>query len=314
MNIDSTTAIPTPTKPAETSAPQATTPLKKDDSTSFKEQLNATKTQDEKISQLEKAQEATVIKTAETTKTANETAVKQTALTQETQQNASNQKTSAEDLAKTQLAQQVAGDKLINKNINNKNVTDPITELSSKIATINELKSGVSKAKEFRFKNIETNDKIDIGQTIKMDTNDVTFFLNLVGNQQMSAQAVQGLTQNLANTEFTSIQTEATQQTVQVSSTLLDAMNESAKTGKSFRIDFDSDVAVIMKVDRNGTLSANFIPGDTAVENYLRNNISLLKQTFEDKGLAYNELTYSRQHKQEQQQEKRKNNKENEDE
>lgn len=298
MNIESTTAT---TKTTESST-SSTSTVKKEDSASFKEQLNAVKTQDAKTAQATEA---------EATKTAEETKATQSA---EAQKNATTQQAKADDVLKNNIAQQISKDKLSkDETAKNKDVTDPITELSSRIATLSELKSGISKTQGTKSKEVEG--KSDFCTTIKMDDADAKFFLNLVSNQQMQAQAGQASNSNPADISFADIKTKATEQAVQVSSTLLDAMSESAKTGKSFRIDFDKDIAVIMKVDRNGTLSANFIPGDTAVENYLRNNIALLKQSFDDQGLAYNELTYSKHQKQEQQQqEKRKNNKENENE
>lgn len=181
--------------------------------------------------------------------------------------------------------------------------TNPIDELSSKIAALNEIKS----------QNLNTK-AADAGllsaeccKTINLNQEDTTFLLNLVQNQNMTAQGVNVGGANASNNLFTEIKSEATQKTVQVSATFLDALNESMKTNKPFRIDFDNDVAVIMKVDKNGVLSANFIPGSSAVEAYLRNNISSLRQSFEEQGLAYNELSYSNQQKHKEKQEKKEN-------
>lgn len=147
--------------------------------------------------------------------------------------------------------------------------------------------------------------KIDYS-SISMSNNDAEFFVNLVSNTDMSMQSIAGEFQK-------SIQAgkiEQVQKTAQVSATLLEALSESMKTNKAFRIDFDKDVSVIMRVDRDGSINANFIPGDKAVEAYLRNNISYLKQRFEEQNLSYGELTYSR-HKRQDKDEERQNNKEN---
>ena len=45
-------------------------------------------------------------------------------------------------------------------------------------------------------------------------------------------------------------------------------------------------------MDTKGKVSAEFIPGDKAVEMYLRNNISSLKQRFDDQNLPYNDIMY----------------------
>ena len=96
-------------------------------------------------------------------------------------------------------------------------------------------------------------------------------------------------------------------QNVKVSSILMEKLSESMKTNQPFRIDFDKDISVIIKVNKDGTLTANFIPGDKAVEQYLRNNISSLKQRFDEENLPYSELSYSNSGKQQQQKRKKEN-------
>jgi hypothetical protein len=83
------------------------------------------------------------------------------------------------------------------------------------------------------------------------------------------------------------------QQGYQVSQALLNALNEARQTNQPIRIDFDQNVAVILRVNQNGSLSANFIPGDKIVEQYLRQNIDLLRNTFDEKNLPYSDLSYS---------------------
>lgn len=81
----------------------------------------------------------------------------------------------------------------------------------------------------------------------------------------------------------------------------MDKLAESMKTNQPFRIDFDKDVSVIIKVNKDGSLAANFIPGDKAVEQYLRNNIASLRQRFDEQDLSYTQLSYSNSRQQQQQ-------------
>ncbi len=142
---------------------------------------------------------------------------------------------------------------------------------------------------------------------INMSDSDANFFANLVQNTDMSMKSIATQVNDaMANG------TEGVQKSVQVSSVLMDKLSESMKTNQPFRIDFDKDISVILKVNKDGSLAANFIPGDKAVEQYLRNNISSLRQRFDDQNLPYSELSYS--NSRQQQQEKRRNNKENRDE
>jgi hypothetical protein len=193
------------------------------------------------------------------------------------------------------------------------NIANSLNALNFKIAAINEIKNN---------SNIKTHTDLSISKTdnksddhfknIKMNQDDAMFFLNLIQNQQLSAQTTPIIGNNVENNQlqnFTEIKTNAAQSTTQVSAALLNALNNAAKTGKSFRIDFDNNIAVIMKVDKEGTLSANFIPGSAAVEQYLRNNIAGLRQNFDNQGLPYNQLSYSKHQQQEQKEQQ--NNKEN---
>ena len=137
-----------------------------------------------------------------------------------------------------------------------------------------------------------------------MSDSDANFFANLVQNTDMSMKSIASqISDAMVNNS------ENVQKNVQVSSVLMDKLSESMKTNQPFRIDFDKDVSVIIKVNKDGSLAANFIPGDKAVEQYLKNNISFLKQRFDDQNLPYSELSYS--NSRQQQQERRKNNKEN---
>lgn len=144
--------------------------------------------------------------------------------------------------------------------------------------------------------------------TISMSDDDAQFFANLVTKTDMSMQSIASEFQK--SLDVSDVQN--VHKTAKVSAALMEALSESMKTNKAFRIDFDKDVSVVMRVDKNGNLNANFIPGDKAVEAYLRNNISYLKQRFDEQDLPYNELTYSK-HRNQEQNEKR-NNKEKDNE
>ena len=131
---------------------------------------------------------------------------------------------------------------------------------------------------------------------INMSDSDANFFANLVQNTDMSMKSIA----NQINEQMAE-GAQNIQQNVQVSSVLMDKLAESMKTNQPFRIDFDKDVSVIIKVNKDGSLAANFIPGDKAVEQYLRNNISSLRQRFDEQDLSYTQLSYSNSRQQQQQ-------------
>lgn len=131
---------------------------------------------------------------------------------------------------------------------------------------------------------------------INMSDSDANFFANLVQNTDMSMQSIAA---NISDQMAEGAQN--IQKNVQVSSVLMDKLAESMKTNQPFRIDFDKDVSVIIKVNKDGSLAANFIPGDKVVEQYLRNNIASLRQRFDEQDLSYTQLSYSNSRQQQQQ-------------
>lgn len=302
MNVDTISSTTIETNNSINTKNNVTTE-KKDDIKSFKDELAENKKVE--TAKSEKASEE------EKTKLSSKEAVKAVA----TQDKENNKEINAQE--KTNIITTNAQNININEksfltqdnktSLNEKLINNSLSELNEKIAALNTLQVGrISK----------TNSDININAEMKsltMNDEDINFFLELTNtNQSVTGISGETLTKNMIT--FTeNAKTEIIQKTVPVSKTLIDSLAESMQTNKPFRIDFDKDVAVIMKVDKNGVLSANFIPGNTAVEAYLRNNIGLLKQAFTENNLEYNELSYSRNKNQEQQKQ-RQNNKENDNE
>ena len=108
---------------------------------------------------------------------------------------------------------------------------------------------------------------------------------NDVSVQNITAQA-----QNMLNQGGDA---KEVKQNVQISETLLNAINIAKENNQPLRIDFDQNMSVIMRFGKDGAIAANFIPGDKAVEQYLRNNIESLKNTFRENDLPYSDLSYS---------------------
>ena len=141
---------------------------------------------------------------------------------------------------------------------------------------------------------------------IQMSDTDAKFFADLVSKTDMTAASIAA--------EFDKAMqngnTKMVQSTAKASAALIEALKESAKNHQSFRVDFDKDISVILQVDKGGKINANFIPGDKAVEAYLRNNIESLRQRFNEENIAYGDLSYSQSRRNKEERE-RNNNKEN---
>ena len=135
------------------------------------------------------------------------------------------------------------------------------------------------------LKNIKQSYNYD---SLTMSKDDAKFFVDLVENKQFAIQ------QNGDKNTLIKFADEIgpTYKTQQTSNILTDLITKAYNEQKPVRIDFDNNVSVILKVDSKGKVSAEFIPGDKAVEAYLRNNIGYLKQRFDEQNLPYNDLLY----------------------
>ena len=134
---------------------------------------------------------------------------------------------------------------------------------------------GIKKVDKQSNVTLETVVKYD---TVVMNKDDVDFFAKLVENGQTDM-------------------TQATQKSVHVSKTLADMLAKSMKDNQPVRIDFDNNISVIIKVSRDGKISADFLPSSQVAEAYLKENLPLLKQRFDDNNIEYDELN-QRQRKQ----------------
>lgn len=124
--------------------------------------------------------------------------------------------------------------------------------------------------------------------TVKISQEDAKFFTDLVDNKHFALQQ----NGDKANLIKFADEIGPTYKMIQTSNVLTDLISKAYNDQKPVRIDFDNNVSVILKIDTKGKVSAEFIPGDKAVEAYLRNNIGFLKQRFDDQNLSYNDLLY----------------------
>lgn len=116
---------------------------------------------------------------------------------------------------------------------------------------------------------------------IAMNKNDVDFFANLVENGSVDMNSVQNA-----------------QKSSQVSKSLADMIAKSMQDNQPIRINFDNDISVIIKVSKNGKISADFLPSSQIAEAYLKENLPILKQRFDDNNIDYEELNPRKQEQQ----------------
>ena len=166
-----------------------------------------------------------------------------------------------------------------------------VTALVQDFTELNDSQAGDEVEEDVRVKTVTNSTsikKVDTKSNITVETvasfddiamskNDVDFFAKLVKDGQNS------------------ISTKETAEASQVSKTLADMLAKSMNDNKPIRINFDNDISVIIKVGKDGKISADFLPSSQIAEAYLKENLPLLKQRFEDNNIDYEELNHREQ-------------------
>lgn len=139
--------------------------------------------------------------------------------------------------------------------------------------------------------------ELDFGSEFNIDAskigiNDAIFFVNLLNQNGQINYSVENNSLSIS---------DINNKKINATTSLLNMLQTSFDSKKPIRLDFDNDITVILKLDKEGKIQAHFIPGTNEVETYLKNNISCLKQSFDEEEINYSYLGYS----------KHKNNKEN---
>ena len=172
-----------------------------------------------------------------------------------------------------------------------------ISEMINNIISPNELTLDAQINEKFLELDFGSEFNIDAS---KIGINDAIFFVNLLNQNGAINYSVEN--NSLSITDINNKKINAT-------TSLLNMLQTSFDSKKPIRLDFDNDVTVILKLDKEGKIQAHFIPGTSEVETYLKNNISCLKQSFDEEEINYSYLGYSKHKnsKEEQKNKKRSN-------
>lgn len=134
--------------------------------------------------------------------------------------------------------------------------------------------------KEDGIKKIDTKNDIVKEVVVKYDT----IIMN-EGDVNVFADLVEGKEVNLNH-----ISSESVSKSAHVSKTLADMLAKAMQDNKPVRIEFDNGISVIIKISKDGKLSADFLPSTQVAEAYLKENLPLLKQKFNEQNIEYDEL------------------------
>lgn len=163
------------------------------------------------------------------------------------------------------------------------------TELAEEAAILSTMSENLAMANRNRIETVSNEEgikKVDSKTGIRVETvvkydsiimnqADVEVFANLVENKEIDMN-------NLAP--------QALEKSVKVSKTLADMLAKAKEDNQPLRINFDNNISIIIRISRDGKISADFLPSSQIAEAYLKENLPLLKQRFDDNNISYGEL------------------------
>lgn len=156
-------------------------------------------------------------------------------------------------------------------------------ELLTEIISINN-QSGIEVNSEHKAKNAESVLSQAIEESKKklvrlnlseLTSEDVDYIINLLQN-------------GTADSDFDNEENPSV-----LSAKFLAALKDSIINKKVFRIDFDNEISVIIKIDTEGKISANFLTSSKELGEGLKNNLYILRQRFEEQGIKYGSIDYT---------------------
>ncbi len=147
-----------------------------------------------------------------------------------------------------------------------------------------------------KFLDLDFGGEFDIDAS-KIGIEDAAFFINIL-NQN-----------NIINysTEDNKLTININDKTINATNALLNMLKISHDTKKPIRLDFENDITVILKLDKDGKIQTHFIPGTLEAQNYLKNNLMCLKQAFDDENINYSYIGYSKSKEENRKKDKRSN-------
>jgi len=123
------------------------------------------------------------------------------------------------------------------------------------------------------------------GHISDMTEDDVKFFQLIVNNQKVTINNSNSLIVENENGE-------KILENLNFSKRMMDMVEYLYTSNRPLRLDFADDLSIILRIDRQGQISAEFIATSKAMEYLLKTNIPLLKQKLDSAGIKYKKIYY----------------------
>lgn len=120
----------------------------------------------------------------------------------------------------------------------------------------------------------------------RMTEDDIRFFQLLAHNQNLNINNQNSITVENGDSK-------ETLSNLKFSKSLMNLIEYSLKSQKPIRIDFAQNAAVILRISKEGRVSAEFIAADKAMERLIKTNIPQLKNKLDSSGIKYKKIYYT---------------------
>jgi hypothetical protein len=150
-------------------------------------------------------------------------------------------------------------------------------------------------------KNIFNCEKNSSFKIDKLDENDIDFLKKCADNPNMIVNSVNPQNMVINYTQYSNIQgknttADVSYKSLNVSKSLVNLIDYAYKSQKPVRLDFEGNSSVILKIDIEGKLTAEFISSDKAMESLLKSSILQLRNKMDNEGIPYRDIYYKDQH------------------
>lgn len=121
--------------------------------------------------------------------------------------------------------------------------------------------------------------------------NDIKLFEGLTQRNEISLNSFNAQNQTF-NMNIKGENLDISYRSIEISKTLFSAIDNAMQTGKPVRLDFGQDASVILRISKDGKISADFVPNDKAMELAIKAALPELRAKFEEENIPYGTLNY----------------------
>lgn len=160
----------------------------------------------------------------------------------------------------------------------------------------------------FKMKNIKdirlliyAHDMLNNGRIFKIDMDsmnnkDIDFLKQFMDNpnaviNNFNSQSLQ------VNVSFSDQSEQVSYKSFNISKGLSDLIEYAYRSQKPVRLDFDNNSSIILKINNEGKLSAEFMSSNKAMEHILKNSLPHLRNRLDSEGIPYKEIIYKERNK-----------------